>query len=356
MIVRLLYLILVQGLSWSALLARSSAAKDVEILALRHEVAVLRRANPRPRLGWADRAVLAALSRLLPKALRSCRIVTPATLLRWHRRLVAAKWRQPRPPGRPPISDELTTLIVRLATENRTWGVVRIQGELRRLGHRVAAATIRRILRTRRIPPPSARGDAWRTFLRAQANGILAIDFFHVNTATLKRLYAAFVIEHHTRRVHLLGVTAHPTGAWATQVARTLTADLDDTSRRFAHLIRDRDAKFTAAFDSVFTSIGIDVTLTAPQAPRMNAIAERWISSLRRECIDRTLITGRRHLDVVLHAYVEHYNASRSHQGRGLGLRAPDDDPDMLPLPAGPDQIMRRQRLGGLLNEYQPAA
>jgi transposase InsO family protein len=221
----------------------------------------------------------------LPKALRSCRIVTPATVLRWHRRLVAAKWRQPRPPGRPPISDELTALIVRLATENRTWGVVRVQGELRRLGHRVAAATIRRILRGRRIPPTGG-DDAWRTFLRAQADGLLAVDFLHVDTVTLKRLYAVFVIEHCTRRVHLLGVTAHPTGAWATQVARNLAADLDDAGRRFTQLIRDRDAKFTAAFDAVFTSIGIDVVLTAPQTPRMNAIAERWISSLRRECTD----------------------------------------------------------------------
>jgi putative transposase len=177
-IVRLLYLILVQGLSWLALLARSSTSKDAEILALRHEIAVLRRTNPRPHLNWADRAVLAALSRLLPKALRSCRIVTPATLLRWHRRLVAAKRRQPRPPGRPPISDELTALIVRLATENRTWGVVRTHGELRRLG-------------------------------------------YHVATSTIRRLYAAFVIEHRNRRVHLLGVTAHPTAAWATQVAAT---------------------------------------------------------------------------------------------------------------------------------------
>ncbi|REH26146.1 homeodomain-containing protein, partial [Kutzneria buriramensis] len=163
MTVRLLYEILVQVLSWLTLLARSSASKDAEILALRHEVAVLRRTSPRPQLDWTDRAVLAALSRLLPKPLRACRIVTPATVLRWHRRLVAENWRQPKPPGRPPLSDEITALIARLARENRTWGVVRIQGELRPLGHRVAASTIRRILRSHRIPPPSRRGDTWRT-------------------------------------------------------------------------------------------------------------------------------------------------------------------------------------------------
>jgi putative transposase len=160
-VARLLYQVLAHGLSWLALLARSSASKDAEILALRHEVAVLRRTNPRPRLTWADRAVLAALSRLLPKTLRACRIVTPATLLRWHRRLVARRWHQPKPPGRPPISDEITALIVRLATENRTWDVVRIQGELRRLGHRVAASSIRRILRnhrSHRLPVAATRG------------------------------------------------------------------------------------------------------------------------------------------------------------------------------------------------------
>ena len=157
--VRLLYRILVQMLSWLALLARSSASKDVEILALRHEVAVLRRANPKPRIDWTDRAVLSALSRLLPKALRVHRIVTPSTLLCWHRRLLAAKWRQPKAPGRPPIADDVMALIVRLATENPTWGVVRIQGEMRRLGYRVAASTIRKILRARRIPPPSRRDD-----------------------------------------------------------------------------------------------------------------------------------------------------------------------------------------------------
>jgi putative transposase len=186
-------------LSWLALLARSSAAKDAELLASRHEVAVLHRGNPRPRLRWPDRAVLAALARVLPRALRVRRIVTPGTLLRWHKRLVARKWTQPRPTGRPPINDELVTLILRLTDQNRTWGVVRIQGELRRLGHRVAASTIRKILRTHRVPPPPRlRGDSWRAFLRSQADSILAIDFFHLDTVTLTRLYVAFVIEIHT--------------------------------------------------------------------------------------------------------------------------------------------------------------
>jgi putative transposase len=342
-IVRLLYQTLVQVLSWLALFARSSASKDAEILLLRHEVAVLRRANPRPRLEWTDRAVLAALARLLPKVLRAHRIVTPGTLLRWHRRLVAASWRQPRAPGRPPTPDDVVRLILRLAAENSTWGVVRIQGELCRLGHRIAASTLRSILRAHPIQPPTKRGDSWRRFLRAQAQGLLAVDFFHVDTVTLKRLYAAFVIEHRSRQVHLLGVTAHPTGAWAAQLARDLAADLEEAGHHFTHLIRDRDAKFTATFDAVVASIRIEAVLTAPQAPRMNAIAERWIASVRRECTDRVLITGECHLHRVLQAYVEHYNTGRSHQGDGIGLRAPTDDRNVIPFPAPTNRIRRRR-------------
>jgi putative transposase len=215
--VRLVYRLLVTVVSWLALLARSSSSKDAEILALRHEVAVLRRAAPRPHLSWSDRAVLAALARVLPNALRAGRIVTPGTLLRWHRRMAAAKWRQPRPPGRPPIPDELVALILRLARENRHWGVVRIQGELRRLGHRVAACAIRKILRAHRVPPPVHRDESWRAFLRAHAATLLATDFFHVACVlTLQRLSVAFVIETGTRRVHLPGITAHPAGDWAT--------------------------------------------------------------------------------------------------------------------------------------------
>ena len=242
--VHLIYRFAVTVLSWLALLARSSASRNAEILVLRQEVAVLRRLNPKPRLEWTDRAVLAALSRMLPKGLRPHRIVTPETQLRWHRRMVTKKWTQPRSPGRPPLDDELVQLIVRLASENWAWGVVRIQGELRRLGRRIGAGTIRKILRSRRIPPPTARDDLWRTFLRAHAHSILAIDLFHVDCAlSLTRLYAAFVIEHRTRRVHLLGVTRYPTGPWLTQLARNLTADLEEARHRFRHLIRDRNAK-----------------------------------------------------------------------------------------------------------------
>jgi transposase InsO family protein len=254
---------------------------------------VLRRASPRPRIGWADRAILAVLARILPKALRGHRLVTPGTLLRWHKRLVDRKWTQPRPPGRRAIGDELVALILRLARENKTWGVVRVQGELRRLGHRVATSTIRKILRCRHVPPPRSRDESWRAFLRAQAATLLATDFFHVDCAvTLSRLYVAFVIEHRTRRVRLLGVTRHPTAQWATQLARNLVADLDEAGRRFTHLIRDRDAKFTAAFDTVFTSTGVAVMKTAPQTPRMNAVAERFVRTVRAECTDRMLIAG----------------------------------------------------------------
>ena len=268
MSVALAYRLLVTMLSWLALLARSSSSKDVEILALRHEVAVLRRTNPRPRVSWTDRAVLAALARIMPKGLRARRIVTPGTLLRWHRRLVAAKWRQPRSPGRPPVPDELVALIVRLARENTRWGVVRIQGELRRLGHRVAASTIRKILRAHRIPPPSRHDGSWRVFLRAHAGTLLAADFFHVDCAlTLRRLYVAFVIEHQTRRVHLLGITRHPTGQWATQLARNLAAELEEAGCRFTYLIRDRDAKFTAAFDAVSPPSGSAHCRPRPRHP-----------------------------------------------------------------------------------------
>ncbi|MGW5695147.1 integrase core domain-containing protein [Streptomyces asiaticus] len=346
---RLLYLIFCRLLGCLLLLGRSTAANNAEILALRHEVAVLRRQIERPRLSWADRAVLSALARQLPPVSRRHRLVTPGTLLAWHRRLACWKWRQTAVrSGRPPLPEETVALIQRLARE--TWGYVRIQGELRRLGHRVAAATIRRVLRRSGLPPAPQRASqqTWRSFLRAQAHTLLACDFMHVETVFLKRLYVFFVMEIATRLVHVLGVTARPTGAWVTQLARNLLMDLGDRAECFRFLIRDRDSKFTAAFDAVFGGNGTAVIPTPPQSPRSNAFAERWIRTARAERTDRLLIIGEGHLRTVLTRYTEHYNAGRAH--RSLDLRAPDDDPDIILLPAA--TVRRKQVLGGLLNEY----
>jgi transposase InsO family protein len=348
-------LILLRVLNLLLLLGRSSASKDVEILVLRHEVAVLRRVNPKPRLDWADRAVFAALVRRLPQMLRRHRLVTPGTILRWHRRLIAKKWTYPHRLGRPPVQDAVASLIERMARENRSWGYQRIQGELLKLGHHVGASTIRRVLQRLWIPPAPVRDTdtTWRQFLRTQASTMLACDFFHVDCAvTLQRIYVLFVLEVPSRSVHLLGVTTNPDSRWTTQQIRNLVMDLGDRITQFRFLVRDRAGQFTASFDAVLADVGIQVVRIPPRCPRANCFAERFVRTLRTELTDRMLIFSQRHLRVVLTEYVRHYNGRRPHRARDL--RPPRPTHPAMNL--SHEHITRRPVLGGLINEYERVA
>jgi putative transposase len=354
---KLAYLTLCRSIQLLALLARGDAAKDLEILVLRHQLAVLRRQIPRPRLEPADRALLAAVSRVLPRARWSCFLVNPQTLLRWHRWLVAGAWTYPhRQTGRPPLDQEVRQLIVRLARENPRWGYQRIRGELQRLGVRVSATAIRTTLRRHGVDPASRRtATTWRAFLRRQAAGIVACDFFTADTVWLRRLYVLFFIELDTRRVHLAGVTGHPDSAWVTQQARNLLLVLGERGRQVRFLLRDRDAKFCRSFDDVFYSEGAQVLVTPVRAPTANAYAERWVGTVRAECLDWLLIVGRGHLEQVLRVYVEHYNRHRPH--RALQLEAPDRPARLRVVGEGQEgRVLRRDLLGGLLHEYRRAA
>jgi putative transposase len=330
--------------------------KDLEILVRRHQLRVLRRKTGRPRFTAGDRLVLAAASRVLPRQRWASLLVTPQTLLRWHRTLVRREWTygKQRPPGRPPIDPQTTELILRMARDNPRWGCVRICGELRKLSIRVAATTIRTLLRRHRLgPAPRRTGPSWTQFLKAQAEGIVACDMFTVATIRLQTLYVLFFIQLSTRRVVAAGVTANPDSAWVTQQARNVAMDLGDRGLVVSFLLRDHDAKFTRSFDDVFASEGGQVLRTPIRAPKANAYAERWVQTVRAECLDWTLVLGRRHLLRLLRGYVRHYHQQRPH--RGLALAVPEPQEPSSPH-VNPRAVKGRDVLGGLIHEYHKVA
>jgi transposase InsO family protein len=339
-----------------ALRLRSREFKELEIVVLRHELAVLRRQVHRPRLDGRDRVFLAAASRLLGRGSRSSFPVRPDTLLGWHRQLLQRRWTYGRRPGRPALCEEIRALVLRLARENPRWGDQRIAGELTGVGAGVSATTVAKILRQAGVPPAGVRAQLnWREFLRSHAASIIACDFFTVDTIWLGRLYVLFFLELGSRRVHLAGCTANPDGRWIVQQARQLAWALPDRETPLRFLIHDRDSKFSRAFDDVFRSEAVEIIRTPFRAPRANAFAERWVGTVRRDCLDWLLIVSRRQLERVLRVYVDHYNTHRPHRALALKPPTPRRHPRLVSSDP-PDQLHRGDRLGGLIHEYARAA
>jgi transposase len=361
-LLRLLYLTLTSVFAALRLLPMSDTDKDIEILTLRHQLTILQRQTPKPRLTSADRALLAALLHRLPRLrLQQLRlIVSPDTILRWHRDLIRrrhANASRRKNPGRPPTHRTIQSLVLRLARENQSWGYRRIHGELTTLGIKVAPSTVWEILKTHGIEPaPQRDRQTWATFLRSQAHAILACDFFTATTLTGTTYYVFAVIEHTSRRIRVLGVTDHPTAEWTAQTARNLVMDLQDACATVKYMIRDRDSKYTRAFDAVFETEGIGIITTGIRIPRMNSIIERWIQTCRHELLDRTLIWNQTHLLHALSEFESYYNQHRHHRSLNSAPLRPAPYP--LTEPGQLDQldIRRRDRLGGILHEYQHAA
>ncbi len=360
MCVRFVFLLITRVAAWLWLSRREETWKTAEILLLRHQVTVLKRHQAcRPKLNWADRALLATLFGVIPNARRHGLrlLVTPDTILRWHRDIVRRRWaaRSMRgKTGRPATRRNIKALVLRLARENPEWGYRRIHGELARLGVRVSASTVWEILKKARIDPaPRRTGPTWSQFLRSQAETILACDFFTAYLLDGTQAYVLAVIEHAARRIRILGVTSHPTGAWTAQQARNLLMDLGDQAHRVKFMIRDRGSNFTAAFDAVLAGADIRTVPCNVATPRMNAIAERWIGGCRRELLDRTLMWNQNHLRRILRDYETHHNQHRPH--RSLLGAAP-----LKPLPEPVDlehyRVRRQTRAGGTINEYRLVA
>ncbi len=340
---------------FARLAVRSGRSKDLEIIVLRHQLQILRRQVDQPAINDNDRTLLGAIAAALTSRLRQGWVVTPETLLRWHRKRITRHWTQPpaRRQGRPPKAAELRQLVIRLAKENPTWGHRRIHGELVGLGHKIASSTVWQILKNNGIDPAPKRSDmTWTEFLHSQA--AVACDFFTVDTAFLRRYYVLFFIKVNTREVFFAGTTANPTGAWTTQAARNLFlthANQLDSARA---LVRDRGSQFIDSFDEIFRTEGFKILKTPIRTPVANTFAERWIGSIRRELLDRTIIWNRLQLERLVVEYVAHYNGHRPH--RSLEQRPPtplDDPPDTPPATV---IVLRTDRCDGLINEYQNAA
>ena len=331
----------------------------VEVVVLRQQVRMYqRKARRPPRLSRWDKVLLAAIVTRYRALASAVVIVQPETVLRWHREIVRRKWTFGNTPkrGRPATPAATVDLIVRLARENPAWGYGKLQGELLKVGHRASRATIKRVLRRQGLPPAPRRGrTTWGAFLARHREQLLACDCFTVDTLFLQRLYVLFFIELGSRRLHLAGCTAHPTAAGVTQQARQFSWQMQDgEGRPMRFLIRDRDGKFPASFDTVFTAEGLTVVKTPPRAPNANAVAERVVRSLREECLDHLLIVNQAHLRSVLTHYAAYYNHRRPHQGRDQGPPVPLTAAPTVP--AAPAQIQCQPVLGGLINDDDIAA
>jgi hypothetical protein len=360
MCLRFVFLLITRTASWLELSRRQETWRIAEILTLRHQLAVLQRRRPRrPELNWADRALLAILLSAIPKARRRGLrlLVTPDTMLRWHRDIVRRRWaaRSMRgKAGRPATGRNIRALVLRLARENPERGYRRIHGELAGLGVTVAASTVREILKKAGNDPASRRSAlTWSQFPRSQAEAILACDFFTADLLDGTEAYVLAVIEHATRRIRILAVTLHPTGEWTAQQASNLIMDLGEQAHRVKFVIRDRGSNYTAAFDAVLAGAAIRTMLCNVRTPRMHAIAERWIGGCHRELLDRTLIWNQNHLRQILHQYQTHHNQHRPH--RSLHSAAPLK-PLPQPVDLGQYRVRRQTRVGGMVNEYRLVA
>ena len=352
LVFRILYRFLT-ALAW--LVVRCGRSKDLEIIVLRHQLAVLRRQVDRPAINNDDRTLLGAVAAALPRRLRQGWLVTPDTLLRWHRHRIARHWTQPSA-GRTAdhrTSVELRQLIVRLANENPTWGHRRIHGELVGLGHTIGKTTVWQTLTDTGTDPSPTRSEVtWTEFLHSQA--AVACDFFTVDTAFLRRYYVLFFIKVNTSEVFFAGVTANPTGAWTTQAARNLFIGHAERIEGAQALVRDRGSQFIDAFDEIFRSEGFKILKTPVRTPVANAFAERWIGSIRRELLDRTIIWNRRQLERLVVDYIAHHNDHRPHQS--LQQRPPTPTGNAPEGPPATVRVLRTTRCDGLINEYRNAA